>query len=238
MDTTDVSALFRQLADTAHLDGAIREPIRIWDRSGVERIHLSGGASVVFKYAEAPFDSEDTILAALAARGLPVPALHAAAHRGDVLGMLLEDLGPEQREADDEEGAAVAVTLHAVGEIPGLPRLGHDDLVGLPARSLTAARRHWPDAGDVPPLSGGLHCSHDPRAAVRPVRHPASSHRSAVGSIAAPTLTATRCRWSPGSSHRSAVGSIAAGIRIEVGNDARRSRPTAQRWAPLQPGYA
>jgi Phosphotransferase enzyme family len=149
MDTADVSALFRQLAGAAHLDGAIREPIRVWDRSGVERLRLSGGTSVVFKYAEAPFDAEDTILAALAARGLPVPAVYCAAHRGDILGMLLEDLGPEQRAAEDDDGAAAAVTLHAAGEIPGLPRLGQDDPAGLPARSLTAARHHWPDAAGI-----------------------------------------------------------------------------------------
>jgi hypothetical protein len=165
MDTTDVSALFRQMAGTVCLqDDAVREPIRVWDRSGVERVRLSGGASVVFKYAEAPFDTEDRILAALAARGLPVPAVYAAAHRGDVLGMLLEDLGPEQREAGDEEGAAAAVTLHAAGEIPGLPRLGRDDLAVLPARSLAAARHQWPDAGDVHDLLHSLAEVADARA--------------------------------------------------------------------------
>jgi hypothetical protein len=149
MDTTDVNALFSQLTKAAGMSGASRDPIRVWARSGVERLHSVDGESVVFKYAEAPFDTEDTILAALAERGLPVPALIASAHRGDVLGMLIEDLGPEERDADDADGVAAAVSLHAEGEISVLPRLGQHVLAFLPERSLKAARHHWPDARDI-----------------------------------------------------------------------------------------
>lgn len=149
MDTADAASLFAQLTTTAGLAGASREPIRVWERSGVERLRMAGGQTVVFKYAEAPFDTEDTTLVALAGRGLPVPALLAAMHRDQMLAMLIEDLGPAGREAADDDGISCAVTLHAAGEISHLPRLGHGTLACLPQRSLTAARRHWPHAQDI-----------------------------------------------------------------------------------------
>lgn len=146
MDAADVDALFSRLTSVTGMAGASREPIRVWARSGVERLRLSDGGSVVFKYAEAPFDTEDAALSALAARGLPVPALIATAHGEDVLGMLIEDLGPSEREADDNDGIAAALALHAAGEIAGLPRLDRASLAQLPKRSLASAKRHWPDA--------------------------------------------------------------------------------------------
>lgn len=74
MDTSVIDALFIRLTSAAAMPEASREPIRVWARSGVERVHSASGASVIFKYAEAPFDTEDANLAALTARGLPVPA--------------------------------------------------------------------------------------------------------------------------------------------------------------------
>jgi hypothetical protein len=190
MDTTDVNALFGQLTQDAGLASATRDPIRVWARSGVERLHLTGGESVVFKYAEAPFDHEDTILAALAERGLPVPALHASAHRGDVMGMLIDDLGPEGREATDADGMAAAVVLHAAGQIPDLPRLTEQVLAFLPTRSLTAAARHWPDADDIAAMLTDLAAAADTRAAGAQLApfglchsefHPTSIHIDAAG---------------------------------------------------------
>jgi hypothetical protein len=165
MDTTDVDALFSRLTAAAGTAGGSREPIRIWARSGVERVRLTGGGTVVFKYAEAPFDTEDTALSALAGRGLPVPALIGAAHRDGVLGMLIEDLGPAEREAGDDDGVAAAVALHAVDEIAGLPRLGQDVLACLPKRSLKAARRHWPQATEIHDMLRSLAEAAEARAA-------------------------------------------------------------------------
>lgn len=192
MDTTDINALFGQLTEAAGLAGASRDPIRVWARSGVERLHPIGGESVVFKYAEAPFDTEDTVLAALAERGLPVPALIAAAHRGDTLGMLIEDLGPEEREADDADGVAAAVALHAAGEISVLPRLGQRVLAFLPTRALTAARRHWPTAGDIHDMLAALAEAAEARAGGAELApfglchsefHPTSVHIGADGRL-------------------------------------------------------
>jgi hypothetical protein len=49
------------------------EPIRIWRLSGVERLRLPGGSSVVFKYAVAPFTSEHDVLADLAEQAYRCP---------------------------------------------------------------------------------------------------------------------------------------------------------------------
>jgi Phosphotransferase enzyme family len=149
VDTTNVDTLFQRLAGAAEVAVASREPIRVWARSGVERLRLADGRSVIFKYAEAPFDTEDSVLAALAGRGLPVPALIEAAHREDVLGMLIEDLGPAERDADEDDGIAAAVVLHAAGEVAELPRLDQTILAGLPNRALATATRHWPEAAEI-----------------------------------------------------------------------------------------
>jgi hypothetical protein len=105
MDATDATGLLQPLLKAAGLDPDVaREPIRVWTRSGVERLRLAGGGSVVFKYAEAPFDREHIALRLAADAGLPVPALLAAPTIPDLLGMLLEDLGEPVREP---------ATLHA-----------------------------------------------------------------------------------------------------------------------------
>jgi hypothetical protein len=143
VNPTDAHAMLPRLLSDAGFDNTYDlAPIRIWDRSGVERLSFRDGASVVFKYAEAPFDREDHALGTAAAAGLPVPAVLAAQHRGPLLGMLLEDLGTPVRETDDRDGAAAAVMIHHVAAGPGLPRLDEPGLASLPARLGERAVRH------------------------------------------------------------------------------------------------
>ncbi|GAA1863895.1 hypothetical protein [Myceligenerans crystallogenes] len=133
MNPTDATAVLPDLLATASLpDRYARRPIRVWARSGVERLVFDGGMSVVFKYAEYPFDNEDHVLVEAAGAGLPVPAVHASAHRDGLLAMLIEDLGDARRQADLDDGARAAVELHAVPTLPGLSRLGRTELAALP----------------------------------------------------------------------------------------------------------
>ena len=63
MDTTDATALLGPLLNASGIaPDPIREPIRVWARSGVERLRLAGGGSVVFKYEDEPFDREHLTL--------------------------------------------------------------------------------------------------------------------------------------------------------------------------------
>ncbi|MBO0657235.1 phosphotransferase [Streptomyces triculaminicus] len=143
MDTTDVTALLpRLLADAGLEPSHTRTPIRVWARSGVERLTFPDGASAVFKYAEEPFDGEDYALGVAAAAGLPVPALYAAQHRGPLLGMLIEDLGASVRDADDLDGATAAAAIHRVSNDPGLRMLDEAALATLPTRLCERLERH------------------------------------------------------------------------------------------------
>jgi hypothetical protein len=137
MDAADSAALLPSLLEAAQIaPDPAREPVRVWARSGVERLHIAGGGSVVFKYAEEPFDREHLALTLAAGAGLPVPGLVAAKTAPGLLGMLLEDLGQPVREAHLEDAACAAVALHRVPVTRAgwLPRLNETMLAGLPAR--------------------------------------------------------------------------------------------------------
>ncbi|MGW4412496.1 hypothetical protein ACWEJ6_51475 [Nonomuraea sp. NPDC004702] len=142
MDTTDVTRALPKLLTQAGLPpDPAREVIRIWARSGVERLRFAAGsslgASVVLKYAEHPFDREERALRYAARGGLPVPRVHAAHSRAGLLTMLLEDLGDPIQEATDTDGAAAAVALHQIsGHRSGLPALGEAELTSMPGRIL------------------------------------------------------------------------------------------------------
>ncbi|MGH3480444.1 MAG: hypothetical protein ACRDSI_11635 [Pseudonocardiaceae bacterium] len=143
MNTTDVSGLLPPLLASARLpDDPKREPLRVWAHSGVERLHFGDGASVVFKYADAPFDTEHVALRLAASNGVPVPALRAARTIPGMLGMLLEDLGEPVRDADDHDGARAAVHLHRVAAAaPGMTRLDATALASLPPRITSSLQR-------------------------------------------------------------------------------------------------
>lgn len=124
------------------------EPIRIWRLSGVERLHVREGSSVVFKYAVVPFTGEHRVLADLAAQGVPVADLRVATARDGILGMILHDLGQPVREPTEQDAALAAVRLHAADAPAWLEHLGESELAALPGRALgcrdqlTAAGRY------------------------------------------------------------------------------------------------
>ncbi len=132
----------------------VSEPIRVWRLSGVERLRLPDGTTTVFKYAAAPFIGEHRVLAELAHRGVPVPALLAATELDGTLGMILDDLGEPLRTATEHEAALAAAHLHAVEAPTWLDTLSEAELAALPGRALacleqlTAADRYQ-ETGDL-----------------------------------------------------------------------------------------
>lgn len=137
MSTADVAALLPTLLADAGLPAApIREPLRVWAHSGVERLRFPGQASVVLKYADAPFDREHLALRLAERHGIPVPHVQAARTRPGILAMLMDDLGEPDREASDEDGAHAAVQFHKVNaeSCPWLTRVDQAALVVMPHR--------------------------------------------------------------------------------------------------------
>lgn len=136
MSITDVAALLPALLTDAGLPAApIREPLRVWAHSGVERLRFPGQASVVLKYADAPFDREHLGLRLAERHGIPVPHVQAARTRPGMLAMLMDDLGEPDREASDHDGARAAVQLHKVNtDCPWLPRVDQAALAVMPHR--------------------------------------------------------------------------------------------------------
>lgn len=141
MNPADASALLPPLLAAADLDlDPMREKIRVWARSGVERLVFPDGGSAVFKYAEAPFDREHLALREAADAGVPVPAVIAAHTVDGLLGMILEDLGQPVREAEDRDGADAAAVLHHAPISARLARLDAAELTNLPSRMLARAK--------------------------------------------------------------------------------------------------
>ncbi|WP_399085970.1 aminoglycoside phosphotransferase family protein [Streptomyces sp. BBFR2] len=133
---------------------AVREEVRVWSMSGVERVAFPDGSTAIFKYAKKPFDSEDQALRLAHTLGVPVPRLHASAVLDGWLGMLMEDLGLSVREADDLDGVAAAVVLHSTRTAFSLPVLDRERLRALPTRALEHLERlrkadRWEDADDI-----------------------------------------------------------------------------------------
>ncbi|SDH28160.1 Phosphotransferase enzyme family protein [Sinosporangium album] len=157
MDTIEVDALLARLLDDLGQGPAEREEVRVWARSGVERLHLADGTSVVFKYAEGPFAAEHHALAVAEDGGLPVPARLAISHPPELLGMLLIDLGPTEREATDAEGAALAVRVHAVTDTKDLPVLDEQGLAAMPEKIRTRLTRHDRGRSDLGLLTETAH---------------------------------------------------------------------------------
>lgn len=134
MDTTEITHLLSRLLDEYGQGPADREEIRVWERSGVERLRLASGATVVFKYAEGPFADEHIALDVAQRGGLYVAERLAVVRVQDALGMLLTDLGPAVREATDAEGAALAVTVHRIGDTGSLTVVGESQLAAMPGQ--------------------------------------------------------------------------------------------------------
>lgn len=137
MDERVIADLCRELCATAGIGVPNREPIRVWRLSGVERLRTTHGATAVFKYATAPFTTENTILTHAAQTGVPVPVLHAATIREGILGMLMQDLGQPVHDATADDAATAAARLHHADPTPGLSTWDAGELHALPARMAT-----------------------------------------------------------------------------------------------------
>ncbi|MFE5959028.1 phosphotransferase family protein [Streptomyces rubiginosohelvolus] len=154
MTTNPSAELLDNLLTATGQTTARREEVRVWSMSGVERATFPDGSTAIFKYAKKPFDSEDQALRLARTLGVPVPQLHTSAVLDGWLGMLMEDLGPSAREADDLDGVAAAVVLHSTRTASALPVLDQERLRTLPARALEHLERlrkadRWQDADDV-----------------------------------------------------------------------------------------
>ncbi|WP_433516219.1 hypothetical protein ACQP2T_12045 [Nonomuraea sp. CA-143628] len=154
MDTIEVDLLLARLLDALGQGRAEREEIRVWARSGVERLHLADGTSVVFKYAEGPFSAEHHALDVAEQGGLPVPARLAVDHTPELLGMLLTDLGPATRAVTDAEGAALAVRVHEVIDTKDLPFMDEQSLAAMPEKIHARLNQHNRARHDLGALIG------------------------------------------------------------------------------------
>lgn len=182
MSTTDALGLLPfLLADAGLPADPAREPVRVWAHSGVERLRFPGQASVVLKYADAPFDREHLALRLAAHHGVPVPRVRAARTTPSALLMLLDDLGEPAREASDHDGARAAVRLHTVNATAGtwLARVDTAALAAMPhriaarldhlelpeatklAQALDAAAAHRAAGAELPPF-GLCHSEYHP----------------------------------------------------------------------------
>ncbi|MFJ5124462.1 phosphotransferase family protein [Streptomyces sp. NPDC088555] len=154
MTTNPSAELLDNLLTATGQTTAVREEVRVWSMSGVERVTFPDGSTVIFKYAKKPFDSEDQALRLAHTLGVPVPQVHASAVLDGWLGMLMEDLGSSVREADDLDGVAAAVILHGSRTAPSLLVLDQNRLRTLPTRALEHLERlrkahRWQDTDEV-----------------------------------------------------------------------------------------
>lgn len=138
-------ATIDKLADSLSLQADFnqvtkREPIRVSQLSGVERLHVHdpdiGDTTVIFKYATSPFTTEAAVLQWFQLHGVPVPWIRASDQRDGVLGMLLTDLGPPIREPTIIEAAQAAVAVHQVPPQAGVAVYDADRLAELPNRCI------------------------------------------------------------------------------------------------------
>ncbi|GAB3971140.1 hypothetical protein GCM10029978_045760 [Actinoallomurus acanthiterrae] len=144
MDPAHVETLLAELRAELSLGAVRRESIRVWEMSGVERLRLDDGRTLIFKYSRGPLTDEHLVLRHAAAHGLPVPRLLASATLydprlgvgGDSLGMVMEDLGPAVLTPTLEHAVAAALAVHAVSALPGRPGLDSAALAALPGRAL------------------------------------------------------------------------------------------------------
>lgn len=131
-----------------------REEIRVWSMSGVERLFLAEGGTAILKYAAQVFNAEAENLDHTAWHGVPVPQLWADLYQADgSMVMIMEDLGPQKREADLGDAAAAAVAIHRCPPPPHGRTLDAAGLADLPSRArgwldLLRADDRWTDTED------------------------------------------------------------------------------------------
>ncbi|MFF0735131.1 phosphotransferase family protein [Streptomyces chartreusis] len=154
MTANPSAELLDNLLTMAGRTTAMREEVRVWSMSGVERLTFPDATTEIFKYAKRPFDSEDQALRLAHTLGVPVPQVHASAVLDGWLGMFMEDLGPAVRDADDLDGVAAAVVLHGTRTAAALPVLDQARLRSLPNRGLAHLAQfrkaeRWQDTDDI-----------------------------------------------------------------------------------------
>ena len=143
------------------VDFSSREVLWDWRLSHVERIHLNDGRSIVLKMSRSPMKDDGRVQAALEGSGIPLAQLHLVWPNCDTATIVMEDLGPSRRNATLEEGANVAVKVHAANPPAGLPVLGGDALCQLPSdiesgiKTLDSHGR-WLDLDRIQPTITGL----------------------------------------------------------------------------------
>lgn len=131
-----------------------RDVLWDWTLSRVERVHLNNGTSVIVKRSRTPLTDEGRILRHISLSDIPLPDLYYSRRRGDILTLVLEDLGPPAREATLQEAAMVAVRTHAASPPNRLPLLDAAALEGLPSRTLASVDQlteggRWPESAAV-----------------------------------------------------------------------------------------
>ncbi len=161
MEPTLTAELLADLCTQTDRSEPRREEVGVWSMSGVERLVFPNETTAIFKYAKAPFHREDQALRHARNRGIPVPKVYASAFREGWLGMLLEDLGTPDREADDLDGLTAAVVIHGAQRAISLPVLDEVVLRALPGRALEhlhALRKaaRWEDTGDIEDALGRI----------------------------------------------------------------------------------
>lgn len=170
MTTNPSAELLNNLLTLVGQATGTREEVRVWSMSGVERVTFPDTSTAVFKYAKKPFDTEDQALRLARTLGVPVPRVHASAVLDGWLGMLMEDLGPPTREADDLDGTAAAVALHSTRTAASLPVLDQERLRTLPTLALEHLGRlrkadRWQDADDIEDALGRIARAAETRSA-------------------------------------------------------------------------
>ncbi|MCX4883534.1 phosphotransferase family protein [Streptomyces sp. NBC_00847] len=154
MTANPSAELLDNLLTMAGRTTAVREDVRVWSMSGVERLTFPDASTAIFKYAKRPFDGEDKALRLAHTLGVPVPQVHASAVLDGWLGMLMEDLCPAVRDADDLDGTAAAVVLHGIRTAAALPVLDQARLRTLPNQALEHLAQlrkaeRWQDTDDI-----------------------------------------------------------------------------------------
>lgn len=128
-----LTTLAERLGVTIHR----REEIRVWSMSGVERLFLADGGTAILKYATEVFGNEPRLLEHAARHGVPVPSLwvHIGQDDGSTV-MIMEDLGPQTREANLSDAASAAVAIHACPPPHFGPVLDSEGLAKLPSSAI------------------------------------------------------------------------------------------------------
>lgn len=147
-------ATLNALTDRLGITIQRREEIRVWSMSGVERLFLADAETAILKYAIEVFAAEPRILEHAARHRAPVPRLWADLSQDDgSVVMIMEDLGPQVREATLADAATAAVAVHKCPPPLHGPVLNANGLADLPSRALgwldaLQETDRWPGAND------------------------------------------------------------------------------------------